>query len=479
MGYKRVLLINPPYRGSRVKVVFSAGLGYIAESLKYSSIVYDVIDMSLGYGYGDLKEKIGAFKPDLIGLSVMTYRYKQTYALIETLKSDFSDIDIVAGGPHISLFRQKVLEDCPALDYGVVLEGEETIVELCTGNSVDSIKGLICRKGDKIVFNGQREFMLNLDEVAFPRYEKFEMDKSFSKQINALPIVSSRGCPFDCIYCPVQFSIGQTFRMRSPENIFEELRYWHEKGYKRFSFADDNFTLKKERVYALCDLLKTKEFPGIKLSCDNGIRADKVDKDLLRYMKEVGFYKIAFGVEAGNDKVLKNLHKSESIETIKKRIQEAVDLGYDVSLFFLVGSPGETWQDLQDSFKIALGSSAGISFFYNIIPFPNTKLFEWIKENGRLLETPDDYLDYYPIADNKPLFETKEMPVKLRKKALAKAFSVMRRTMRKTWTKRLAHLGALGKLLAFLYASKFVQDIVLRNKILNKIVHKTARKVLK
>lgn len=479
MRYKKILLINPPYEGTRVRVVFCAGLGYIAEALKSAGIDYDMLDMSLGYGYGDLKKRINAFRPDLIGLSVMTYRYKQTYLLIEKLKSDFPDIDIVAGGPHISLFRQKVFEDCPALDYGVVLEGEETIVELCRSSEQASIKGLIHRYGGKVNFNGQRDFIADLDRVVFPRYDKFEMNKSVFKKMNALPIVSSRGCPFDCIYCPVQFSIGQAFRMRSPQNIIKELRYWHEKGYKRFSFADDNFTLKKERVYALCDLLKKENLFEIKLSCDNGIRADKVDKDLLRYMKEVGFHRIAFGVEAGNDKILKNLHKSESIETIKKRIHEAVELGYDVSLFFLVGSPGETWDDLQDSFKIALELHAGTAFFYNIIPFPNTKLFEWIKENGRLLEDPDVYLDYYPIADNKPLFETKEMPVKLRKKALAKAFSVMRRTMRKTWAKRLAYLGGRGKFLAFLFASRFTQDVILRNKILSKILHGTARRILK
>ena len=122
MGYKRVLLVNPPYKGSRVKVVFSAGLGYVAQSLETSFIDYDVLDMSIGYSYVDLKKRIDAFRPDLIGLSVMTYRYKQTYALIKTLKSDFPGIDIVAGGPHISLFRQKVLNDCTSLDYGVVLD---------------------------------------------------------------------------------------------------------------------------------------------------------------------------------------------------------------------------------------------------------------------------------------------------------------------------------------------------------------------
>jgi anaerobic magnesium-protoporphyrin IX monomethyl ester cyclase len=472
MRYKNILLVNPFYKNARVRVVFSAGLGYIAENLKVAGFEYDVLDMSLGYSYRHLKQKINRCKPDLVGISMMTHRYKNTYALIKTIKKDFPGIDIVVGGPHISLFREEVLKDCPQIDFGVVLEGEESIVQLCQGNQINSISGLIFRREGKIIYNGDRSVIKNLDEIPFPRYEKFELNKSINKNINALPIVSSRGCPGACSYCPVKRSIGTTFRTRTPQNIISELNYWYQIGYRRFSFADDNFTLIRERVYGLCQLIKERKFQNLKLSCDNGIRADTVDKDLLLLMKEAGFYRIAFGVEAGNNKILKYLNKQEDIEIIKKSIADACALGFEVDLFFLVGSPGETKDDLEDSFRIALTYPIKTAYFYNIIPFPETELFKWILKNGKFLKQPKEYLNRYPILDNEPVFQTPQLSGQERKKQLKRAFGVMHLTMRNAWANKLSNLGILGKVLAFIYASKFMQGTVIKNRFARKLVYK-------
>lgn len=472
MHYKKIFLINPPYPGSRVKVVFCAGLGYVAETLKASGFEYNILDMSLGYTYRHLKKMIDRFKPDLIGISMMTYRYNDTYKIIKKLKEDYPFINIVVGGPHVSLFREKVFYDCPQVDYGVVLEGEGVLVDLCRGLEPDSIKGLIFKRGDKVIYNGERPFVKDLDTIPFPRYERFELGRSINKQINSLPIVSSRGCPYECIYCPVKCSIGEVFRARSPENILEELRYWYKRGYRRFSFGDDNFSLIKERIYKLCELLKESKLKDLRLSCDNGIRADRVDRDLLHIMKDAGFYRIAIGVEGGNNKILKTLKKNEDIETVKRVIKDACDLGYEVDLFFLVGSPGEQWSDLEDSVNIALGYPISTSYFYNLIPFPNTELFSWIEKNGRFMESPEDYLNNYPILDNHPVFETPQMPRKIRKKALRYAFSITRITMRRTWTRRLCRFGILGKISSIIYTTRLVQDFLLRSKLFRGLMYK-------
>ncbi len=479
MRYNNVLLVNPSYSGSRVKVVFCAGLGYIAESLEHAVINYDIIDLSSGTSYEYFTSKITEMQPDLIAISMMTYRYKESYAFINTLKNDFPQIPVVIGGAHISLMRERVLYDCDDIDFGIVLEGEETLIELCQGTPIEEIKGLIHKKNDIVVYNGDRPFLKDLDQRPFPKYKKFHLDEIFNKDVNALPIVSSRGCPFGCTYCPVKYAIGRNFRARTPENIVIELKYWREKGYRRFSFADDNFTLMKERVYQLCELLKKEGLTDLLLSCDNGIRADRVDFYLLKLMREAGFYRIAFGVEAGNNKVLTALKKSETIETITERVQEACDLGYEVDLFFLVGAPTETLEDLEDSFRIALEYPIGAAYFYNIIPFPHTELYRWIKENGRFLIEPDDYLDFYPILDNIPVFETPEMPLNVRKKAFKKAFAISRITQRRSWTKRLSHLRILAPWVAYIYTAPFFQNVILRNRFLNKIVYKIAKPLLK
>ncbi len=479
MRYKRVLLANPAYTRSRVRGVFSAGLGYIAQALSEKGLEYDVLDMSLGYSYGALKRKIKVFAPGLLGISMMSYGYKETYGLIDRIKEDFPGLAIVAGGPHVSLLREKVLKDCPGLDYGIVMEGEETFTRLCGEDEVGNIKGLLYRRSGEVVYNGDREFLKDLDSIAFPRYEKFELERYFNKQINALPVISSRGCPFECVYCPVSCSIGRVFRARSAENILDELKYWYGKGYRYFSFGDDNFTLVKERVRELCELIKESSLRGLMLSCDNGIRADKVDRELLTLMKEAGFYRLAIGVEAGNDRILKNLKKQETVARIEEAIKNACELCYEVDLFFLVGSPGETREDLEDSFRIASRYPIGAAYFYNIIPFPNTELFRWIEENGRFLAQPEDYLDRYPIFDNEPVFETAEMPLEARKKALKDAFAITRKTARRSWSRRMSGMGLLGRFLAFLYTSRLMQDVVLRNRSCKALAYRVSDAIIR
>ena len=128
---KRILLIQPSYPGSPFSITaWPVGLGYIAESLRQAGVKYKVVDLRW-HDYSFLEDKIKHFQPELIGISLMSCNYKQHYELLIKIKSTFPKISIIAGGPHVSFLREKVLEDCAAIDYGVVLEGEETIVELC------------------------------------------------------------------------------------------------------------------------------------------------------------------------------------------------------------------------------------------------------------------------------------------------------------------------------------------------------------
>ncbi|MCM8780992.1 MAG: radical SAM protein, partial [Candidatus Omnitrophica bacterium] len=220
--------------------------------------------------------------------------------------------------------------------------------------------------------------------------------------------------------------------------------------------------------------LKTlvRKFKDLRLSCDNGIRADKLDSDLLRIMKEAGFFRIAIGVEAGNNKVLRAIKKRQDIDTIRRLIQSAWELDFEVDLFFLVGCPYETWADLQDSFKIALSYPINTAFFYNPIPFPNTELFDWIEHNGRLLRQYQDYLNDFPILDNEPVFETPQMSLDQRRKALKIAFGVSRITMRRSWKKRLSRWGIFGRVIASIYTTRIMQDRILRIRFFNLLFYR-------
>lgn len=415
MKMNSVLLIKPVYYGSHYgNRYLNAGLAYISEALSKSNIQNKIIDMGIGYNLDDLKNEISEYKTQLIGVSMMSFGYRHNYKMLEAIKQKHPDIPIVIGGPHMSTLRERVLKECPAIDYGITLEGEETIVELCEGQKpVGEIKGLFFRNGsDEIQYNGDRNFIRDLDQNGFPKYSEYQLNK-YPRFIN---IVTSRGCPYHCIYCPVHLAIGKTFRVRSAKSVVDEFQYWYEKGYREFGIADDNFSLMRKRVLDICDEIEQRGLKGLKISCGNGLRADKVDKELLSRMKEVGFHYIAFGVEGGNNKVLEALQKSEKIETIEKAIKDACDLGYMVTLFFLLGSPGETRTDVEDSVRLAKKYPVYDVRFYNLIPFQNTKLYEWVNSNNYFRKDPNQFISEASHWVNDPIFETPELSLIERKK---------------------------------------------------------------
>ncbi|MCK4325600.1 radical SAM protein [bacterium] len=297
--------------------------------LRLSAVNYEVVDLGLGYNMHYLNQRIKDYQPDAVGISMMTFRYKYMYYILEEIRKIYRDIKIIAGGSHITAWRTKVLEQCPAIDFGISREGEFTIRELCQGKELSTIKGLIFRDGNDVIFNGERELINNLDTIHFPTYDKFEC----GKYSGAISVISSRGCPYQCVFCQSCSMLGKKWRARSATNIADEIQFWYEKGYRNFSFADDNFTMDKKRIYQLCEEIEKRHLKNLYLSV-GGVRVDLVDRDLLKRMREVGFYYVAFGIEAGNNKVLRALKKGFTIEQAEQGVRDAIDLGFDVKLYF-------------------------------------------------------------------------------------------------------------------------------------------------
>ncbi len=468
MRYNRVLLVNSILATSNTGALRpTAGIGYIAETLSQNKITYDAIDMALGYKMHHLKQKILEFRPDLVGFSMMTFGYKKTYEIINEIKTLPVKFDVIIGGSHVSTERENVLRECSGIDLGGVLEGEKTIVELCDGKELSEIKGLIYRDGDKVIYTGNREFEIDLNSIPFPKYQKFELNKYLTKEI---PLVTSRGCPFDCIFCAVETVVGRKFRTRSPEYVVDDISYWVKRGYSQFTVIDDNFTLLKNRVYSICDELERRNLTNLSLRLGNGVRADKVDFDLLKRMKEVGFSHIAISAEAGNNRILKNLNKRETIEEIKQAVRNACDVGFDVTLNFVVGSPGETWSDIEDSVKLALEFPVFEARFHNLIPFPKTKLFEWVKKNAHFVESPGKYLNYVSQWIDKPVFFDQHLSLDERKKALSYTAKIRKTIMQKSIERKLKAWGSLGKIFAWILISDWGQRMFYYNRTFRRFI---------
>ncbi len=409
----KVLLILPPNIGRYiVATVPHAGLAYLAAFLERDNHEVDIHDMRIYPENSDLFKKIENFKPDFIGISTASIGYKMAYGIVDTIKEKCQNIPVAIGGSYASTVHTKVLEDTKA-DYAVYGEGEQTFLDLAKGTDPSKIKGLIWRDNGEIIMNSPYTLVQDLDSMPYPKYEKFELNKMLEKRI---PIVSSRGCPNRCTFCSIQLVMGYPFRVRSPENVLKEIEYWYEKGYDTFEFSDDNFTFNMPRAEKICDLIIDSGMK-LKLIFGNGLRADRVNKNLLKKLKKAGTFWIAYSLESSDPHSLKLLKKDLTLEQLKKSVEETKALGIQTQVNFIIGNPGETWEDFKQDLKVAEELNVDQLRFYNMIPYPGTEMYEWVKQNGRFLHQPEDFLNNLHYWGEDPVFETEEFTREERIKA--------------------------------------------------------------
>jgi len=461
----RILIVNPGYHKSIWTAYLPPGPGYLCESLDENGIENDFFDMNL-YSYKNLIKKIKRFKPDYIGIPMMTYDYMNHYIFIDELKKAFSRIKIIMGGPHVALFGEKIMEQCSGVDILVIGEGERTIVEIAKNKPLRKIDNLIYRQGKKVIRTKSGEYIQDLDKLPFPKYKKFKIGKY---QGNMIPIISSRGCPYSCTYCAAHLSVGKKVRARSAKNVVDEIEYWYKKGYMLFNFYDDNFTFYKERVYEICDEIEKRGLKGLNLDGGNDVRADTIDYALLKRMKEVGWTALSIGVEAASDKMLKIIKKGEDIKTIEKAIKNATDLGYSTTLYFIIGFPRQTVKDIEETFKLAIKYPVSNVYLYPIIPYPGTEMFEEIKRNGRFFYEPEQYLNSKLQMEDVVIFETPEINRKQREILFKRAKKISSKVKRNFLIERYSRIFPFNYIAAALISNQKIENFIYANRLLKKV----------
>lgn len=305
---------------------------------------------------------------------------------------------------------------------------------------------------------------MDLDALPWPRYAKFALDR----YIPEAEIYSSRGCPHQCIFCPNRL-LSPVFRPRSAENVVAEMSYWYERGYRQFNFDDDNFNLIRQRVFDVCDGIERAGMRDIVVRCSNGIRADRCDREMLARMREVGFRYIALGADAGNDRMLQIVKKGETIADIERALSLACELGYDVKLLFVVGTPQETAEDVEDKVRLSLKFPIQDAHFYNIIPYPGTELYDWIEANKLFLTPPKEYLNKVSVLAEKPVFETPELPAAERVR-LYRYLARVRARIHNDAARRLYGPGIRGAVAGRVAGSKLFSEIFYRSFLVRRLV---------
>ena len=406
------------------------GIAYMAAMLRYTKIRYDIIDMNLGYAIEEVLDITRNNGTDLICITIYSAGYKNVYDLIKTIKRDFTGM-VVVGGPHITVVHEHILEETDA-DFAIEGEGEYALVELVNQASLETIKGLIWRQGSKIITNDKREFIADLDSLPYPAFEDFELDKYLCFTDKRLPIVTSRGCPFQCIYCFGPLMMGRRFRPRSPENIVNEIQYWNDKGWNSFDFNDDVFSFDGNRAKTICELILRRRLK-IKFYLAVGLRANSVDEPLLQILKKAGCRFISYGCEAGNEHMLKNIKKGIRIKDVKKAVELTRKIGINHKVNFIIGHPTESMEDALDSIKLAKRLKCNFVGFNNFIPYPGTEAYDVLsREPGvNFLIPPDIYLNDLSHKIMKPVVETSKFTVQEREQALKLGFEIEERALAK------------------------------------------------
>ena len=415
----RVLLIQPNYRriyayakSKNITPIFPPfGLACIAAVLKQNDIPVKILEANAhDLNHEQIKQAIKEHNPDIVGVTATTSLIEEAHDIAKLCDKK---IKVIVGGIHASSLPVETLEKFQRFDYLLKGEGEFAMLELVKGKAISKIKGLYYRKNGKIKANKPRELMTDLDSLPFPARELLPMDKYFSAGAKSQPsdyILSSRGCPYNCIFCADHLVHGKKFRYRSPQNIIKEIEEIYKRGAKDFDFIDDNFTMLPERVDKFCDLMIKKGLnKKVTWRCANGIRVDRITPKLLRKMKRAGCYMVSLGIESGNEQILTNMKKAINLDKVKRAVRWCNEIGIETRGLFMFGNLGENEKTMRDTIDFAKSLNLDTATFHITIPFPNTDYWKIVKKEGSIY--PENYRDY--IAYGNVIFQHGELNDKL------------------------------------------------------------------
>ncbi|MBU1255520.1 B12-binding domain-containing radical SAM protein [Patescibacteria group bacterium] len=371
------------------------GLLSIAGFLEEKKIEVRVWDPSL-YDK-DFIAEVREFNPDIIGISLMTAQYGRAKEIIYLLRDKIPQAIYICGGSHVSALPEESLKGLNA-DVAVVGEGELTMYEFCCRYNEDcdwqELRGISYLSEGKVISNQRRELIDNLDTLPFTGREL--LSTSFNWYLippgairgmfapRTTTMMTSRGCPYNCVFCASQIIFGHHFRRRSVNNVIEEICYLQKRyGVEGIWFLDDTFTFDRDWVRRFCSALIRQGLNPI-WSCQT--RVDTLDIELLRQMKLAGCVQVEIGVESGSDKVLKALSKNICSDDFEEKFTQMKQLGLRVMTNFMIGSPEEEVADIRATYQLAKRLKPDFIKFNVCTPYPGSRLYQIAQRKGWLVE---------------------------------------------------------------------------------------------
>jgi anaerobic magnesium-protoporphyrin IX monomethyl ester cyclase len=420
----KIIFCNPPYY-QFIKVPFvyqNLGLGYLAANLKangYSDVkiyqfdapstlagtnknfeVFEEYDPDWGENYYremnnrdnpiwlEIKEILEKEKPDILGITSMTPQAESARILAQIMKDIDPQTAIIQGGIHASLMPEEILAKSP-VDIVALTEFDLHITQLADHLRkrlpLEKIPNIAYRNGENEIITTERVLPIqNIDETRHPVREIHTVGENKPTIPALMPMITSRGCPYNCTFCARLSLLGHKVRYRSAENVVEEIEMLY-KNYRtrNIIFEDDTFTLNKPRLLKIFELLKEKK---LDISWECQTKVNVVNKELVKLLKDNGCKRISIGAESGNQEILDSINKKQTVEQIREASKIIREAGINLSPFFMVGYPNETNKTIEDTFNLIKDIDCYTAHVYPLIPMPGSKLYEDVKAKGNIKE---------------------------------------------------------------------------------------------
>jgi len=405
----RIALLNP-HPGKSTYANPDLGLGYLASSLRSKGCDVIIIDqLNSGLSLSSLLSRIISLDPDIIGIKVYTRDVQQVKYITSKIKEILPQKIIVLGGPHMSCDEPAIsMRYFQAADYAFIGEAELTfpalIASLKEGKLDKAIPGLIYREDDRICFNTP-SFLQELDTLPFPAWDLMNPNcyklgfHIMTTDLPAAPLITSRGCPFGCIFCCSHKIMGKKVRRRSVSSVIEEIKFLKSAfGVRTIDIVDEDFAMSSEYVMEFCQRL-LKDRVIIKWSCPRGIRLDNLDVDIIKKMEEAGCFHFSVGIESGSENILTAIKKQTNINMLSEKLNLIKQHSrIKVSGHFILGFPGETEAEMKRTIDLALQLPLYYASFYPLLLFPGTELYHRLLREKKV--EPDYFYQGFVDIDN-------------------------------------------------------------------------------
>jgi len=415
----RVLLLSTPHPLEESPVP-PLSLSYLASVLNIEGIEVKILDFLVTrYHPRKLRRELEEYRPQLVGATCVTLNYPIARRMLKACKAFDPRIFTVIGGPHVTFALEETLLRSPWIDAIVIGEGERTLVELVRAveedKDIHQVPGIAFADGGMVAKTPPQARIENLDQLPLPARELLPMAR-YRALGTPCTVITSRGCPFSCIFCSGRRMFGPKVRFRSPGLVVDEIeKLQRDFGLAKINIVDDTFTLNHHHARAVCEEMLRR---NLQIKWSVFARVDRINEDLARLMNRAGCEWVLFGVESADEGILKTIKKGITTDEVRRGVKIATKAGINVFNSFILGLPGESRDTAHKSlaFGDELYHKYGAKYGFHILsPLPGTELYERAKDYGiRILSR-----NWARYNANEPITETATMSREMIKEAMS------------------------------------------------------------